>query len=59
MDTIAVAGAMFEHNMQDGFPMLVTKKVPFKCVATELEFFIKGITDKKWLQERNNHIWDD
>jgi thymidylate synthase len=28
-------------------------------IATELEFFIKGITDKKWLQERNNHIWDE
>lgn len=59
IDTVAIAGAMFEHDMSLGFPMLTTKKVPFKVVASELEFFIKGITDKKWLQERNNHIWDE
>lgn len=59
VDTIAIAGAMFEHNMSQGFPMLTTKKVPFKLVASELEFFIKGITDKQWLQERKNHIWDE
>jgi thymidylate synthase len=27
-------------------------------VASELEFFIKGISDKEWLKEKNNHIWD-
>ncbi len=57
--TIAVAGHMFRHNMADGFPLLTTKKMPFKVIATELEFFIKGITDKQWLQERKNHIWDE
>ena len=59
MDIISLPGSLFEHNMKDGFPMLTTKKVPFKLVATELEFFIKGLTDKKWLQDRNNHIWDE
>ena len=58
VDTLAIPGAMFEHNMQDGFPLLTTKSVPFRLVASELEFFIKGLTDKSWLQERNNHIWD-
>lgn len=58
-DTLAVAGAMFEHDMGKGFPLLTTKKVPFRLVASELEFFIKGITDKNWLKERNNHIWDE
>ncbi|MFH1287016.1 MAG: thymidylate synthase [Candidatus Magasanikbacteria bacterium] len=57
--TIAVAGAMFEHNMETGFPLLTTKKMPFKMIATELEFFIKGITDKEWLKERGCHIWDE
>lgn len=57
--TIAIPGAMFEHNMCDGFPLLTTKRVPFKLVSSELEFFIKGITDKKWLQDRDNHIWDE
>ena len=59
VDTMAIAGAIFEHDMSKGFPMLTTKKVPFKLVASELEFFIKGITDKKWLQDHNNHIWDE
>ncbi|MDO8740843.1 MAG: thymidylate synthase [Candidatus Woesearchaeota archaeon] len=57
--TIAIAGAMFQHDMAEGFPLLTTKKVPLRLVASELEFFIKGISDKKWLQERNNHIWDE
>jgi thymidylate synthase len=57
--TLAIAGAMFEHDMKNGFPLLTTKKTPFRLIATELEFFIKGITDKKWLQDRNNHIWDE
>ncbi len=59
VDALSIAGACFEHDMSQGFPMLTTKKVPFKVVASELEFFIKGITDKQWLQERNNHIWDE
>jgi thymidylate synthase len=58
-DTIAIAGAFFEHDMADGFPLLTTKNIPFRLVASELEFFIKGITDKNWLIERDNHIWDD
>ncbi len=56
---ISIPGTIFQHNMQEGFPLLTTKKVPYRLVATELEFFIKGLTDKKWLQDRNNHIWDE
>lgn len=59
IDTIAVAGCMFEHYMSEGFPLLTTKKVPFRLIASELEFFIKGITDKNWLRNENNHIWDE
>ncbi len=57
--TLAVAGVIFEHDMKNGYPLLTTKKMPFKLIASELEFFIKGISDKKWLQDRNNHIWDE
>jgi thymidylate synthase len=57
--TISVPGIMFQFDMSDGFPLLTTKKVPYRLVSSELEFFIKGITDKKWLQDRNNHIWDE
>jgi thymidylate synthase len=59
VDAFAVAGAMFEHDMAAGFPLLTTKKIPYRLVASELEFFIRGITDKEWLRERNNHIWDE
>jgi thymidylate synthase len=59
IDAITIAGVMFEHNMADGFPLLTTKKVPFRLAASELEFFIRGITDKEWLKEKNNHIWDE
>ncbi len=57
--TIAISGAMFQHDMSEGFPLLTTKKVPFRLVASELEFFIKGLTDKLWLINNNNHIWDE
>ena len=56
---VTLPGVTFEHDMSKGFPLLTTKKMPFKCIASELEFFIKGITDKQWLQERKNHIWDE
>jgi len=57
--TLAIAGAIFEHDMAKGFPLLTTKKMPFKVMAAELEFFIKGLTDKQWLKDRNCHIWDE
>lgn len=52
-------GAVFEHDMSKGFPLLTTKKMGLKNIATELEFFLRGITDKKWLQDRKCHIWDE
>jgi thymidylate synthase len=54
-----MAGAIFEHDMSKGFPLLTTKKMPMRLIASELEFFINGITDKQWLLDRNNHIWDE
>jgi len=57
--TLAIPGTMFEHDMSTGFPLLTTKKMPFRLVTSELEFFIKGISDKQWLIDRKNHIWDE
>ncbi len=57
--TIRLPGAIFKHNMAEGYPLLTTKRVPFRLIATELEFFIKGTTDKQWLIDRDNHIWDE
>jgi len=59
VNTLAIAGAMLEHDMSEGFPLLTTRKIGIKNITSELEFFIKGLKSKKWLQERNNHIWDE
>ena len=59
VDTISLSGAKFEHDMSDGFPLLTTKKMFTKGIFAELEFFIKGITDKNWLRNKGVHIWDD
>lgn len=59
VDALTVAGVMFEHDMATGFPLLTTKKMPFKTIRVELEFFIKGLTDKQWLQDRRCTIWDE
>lgn len=56
--TVQVTGEFFRHDMRTGFPLLTTKKIAVKACFTELEFFIKGLHDKRWLQERNCHIWD-
>lgn len=49
----------FRHNMSEGFPLLTTKKMPIKTIAVELEGFIKGVTDKKWFQDRGCRIWNE
>ncbi|MBI2045214.1 thymidylate synthase [Candidatus Pacearchaeota archaeon] len=59
VDTIVIDGAIFKHDMQEGFPLLTTKKMATKSIRVELEGFIKGITDKNWYQERGCHIWDE
>jgi len=56
--TVTIFGERFEHDMADGFPLLTTKKMRYENVFSELEFFMKGLTDKRWLQERNNPIWN-
>ncbi len=59
VDALTLPGTLFEHDMAQGFPLLTTKSVPFRLVASELEFFLRGITDKDWLRSRDNHIWDE
>ena len=46
-------------DLQEGFPLLTIKKVPFRLIVTELLWFLQGRTDKQWLTDRNNHIWDE
>lgn len=57
--TRSVFGYQMRFNLQDGFPLLTTKRVPFKLVASELLWFIKGDTNIRYLLQNNNHIWDE
>ncbi|EHY66304.1 thymidylate synthase [Nematocida ausubeli] len=56
--TIAVFGDMSRYSLEgDRFPLLTTKRVPFRIVAEELLFFIRGQTDNKILKSKNVNIW--
>lgn len=57
--TISVFGYQMRFNLAEGFPLLTTKRVPFKLIASELLWFIKGDTNIKYLLQHNNHIWDE
>jgi len=55
--TISLFGRSLRHNMSEGFPLLTTKHVPLRQVATELIWFMQGRTDLRWLLVRNCQIW--
>jgi len=56
--TKSLFGYTIRHNMQDGFPLLTTKKMAWKSIVTELLWFLKGDTNIKYLVDNDCHIWD-
>ncbi|AOZ61954.1 thymidylate synthase [Bacillus phage QCM8] len=57
--TRSIFGAQMRFDLSKGFPMLTTKKLPFRVIAEELLWFISGSTNMKDLLDKNVHIWDD
>ncbi|ASN05556.1 thymidylate synthase [Virgibacillus necropolis] len=57
--TYSVFGYQLRFDLSQGFPLLTTKKVPFRLVASELLWFIKGDTNIRYLLKNNNNIWNE
>lgn len=57
--TLSVFGRQLRHNLDNGFPLLTTKKLHFKSIANELLWFLSGDTNTRWLKENGVSIWDE
>lgn len=58
--TISTFGYQMRFDLKkEGFPILTTKRVAFRLIASELLWFLKGDTNLRYLLENNNHIWDE
>ncbi|MET0752015.1 MAG: thymidylate synthase [Pyrinomonadaceae bacterium] len=55
--TISVFGYQTRYDLREGFPIVTTKRVPFRWVAEELFWFLSGDTNEKNLQARGVDIW--
>lgn len=57
--TLSIFGHQMRFDLQEGFPLLTTKKVYMSGVIHELLWFLKGDTNVKYLRDHNVHIWDE
>lgn len=59
VDLKAIFGYQLRFDLRQGFPLLTTKKMPFKILAHELLWFVSGDSNIKYLQDHKIHYWDD
>lgn len=57
--THSLFGYQMRFNLNEGFPLLTTKKVPFGLIKSELLWFLRGDTNIRFLLQHHNHIWDE
>ena len=57
--TYSVFGYQMRFNLQEGFPLLTTQKVPLGLIKSELLWFLRGDTNIRFLLQHKNHIWDE
>lgn len=57
--TKSIFGYQMRFDLNEGFPLLTTKRVAFGLIKSELLWFLKGDTNIQYLLEQNNHIWDE